>query len=375
MAESAINQFLRGFVTPMIVGGPVHVEGILSPGDFDALVSGPRGMNLALADAQLMANTVAAARANLARVGPTTDFVTLGPDTIGLCAAWHNLLAATHPDVASSAKLRGRVRDWTSEMLEWVGPPRTAQEAALRHATLARLGELGRVDTEVKSLFVEGTFIGVAPPKSLSAWKSVRRIEHIRTRHDLFALLSTLEHDSTTLDLLPLAKQAIALSPLTDLSLCDRPDLPAPFLWSVSSLAMLTDAPLRGAALRIVLTPGPRASETVAHRVQALERATLLAADPRAPALPPMVARLLLDFHLELLMSDALAQDALPRTQPLALDALLRLGVDRVADRCRISPHVVVRALGLQDRPLSSPPPNGPATALLARAGLSEASP
>ncbi len=372
MAESAIDRFLRGFVAPLIVGGPVHVEGVLSPGDFDALVSGPRGMNLALADAKLVAETVAAARANLARVGPTTDFVTFGADAIGLCAVWHNLLATTHPDVAARTSLRARVLTWTAEMLEWVGPARTAQEVALRHAILSRIGELGRVDTEVKSLFVEGTFIGVAPPKSLSLWKSVRRIEHNRNRHDLFALLATLEHPTAALDLLPLARQALALSPLTDLSLCDRPALPLPFLWSVPALSMLADDPLRGAALRIVLSPGPRGSETITERIQAIERATLHAADPRG-GMPAAAARILLDFHLELLLSDALAQSVPPKTHAVALDALMRLGVDDVAARCRLTPNVIARALGLQERPLSTPPPTGPASALLARAGLLEA--
>ncbi len=372
MAERAIDKFLRGFCTPLTAGGRVEVDGVLGPSALDDIVSGPKGMNLALADAKIMSDAVAAARVELARVGPTTDFVTLSEDSIGLCVAWHNLLAMTHPDAAARNGLREKVRDWTAQILEWVGPPRTAQEIALRHACLARLGELGRIDTDVTFWAGSAKYLGVAPPNRLVAWKSLRRVHEVKTRHDLFSLLGALAHPLPALDLLPLADLALALSPLTDLSLCDRPDSPLPFRWTSASLAMLSDDPLRGASMRIALTPGNGGSNAITRRIAVLEAAT---AGALMAGIPAHGALLLVAFHLEVLVSEALARNAPPDKQPLAYELVARLGPDRAAQLCRVSRDVVIGALRLDERPIRVTSPNGPGGALLARAGIPEVSP
>jgi hypothetical protein len=372
VAERAIDKFLRTFVTPLMTGGRVEVDGVLGLGALDELVSGPKGMNLTQADGKLMAAAVEAARAQLSRFGPTTDFVTLTEDVIGLCAAWHNLLAMTHPDVSGRTGLRQRVREWTAQFLDWVGRPRTAQEVALRHAVLARLEELGRVDTDVTFWAGSAHYVGVAPPNRLVAWKSIRRVNESKTRHDLFSLLAALAHPLPELDLLPLADVALALSPLTDLLLCDRPDSPLPFRWTGPALSMLADDALRGAAMRIALTPGRDVTQSLARRAAVLERATLHALTLGAP---PTAVGLLIAFHLELLVTDALARGTPPQGHALAYELVARLGPERVAHLCRVSTVTVVDALRLDERPVRASSQQGPGSALLARAGIAEVSP
>lgn len=372
MADKAIDKFLRGFVTPLITGGRVEVDGVLGPGALDELVSGPKGMNLAQADGKLMADAVNAARVELSRFGPTTDFVTLTEDVIGLCVAWHNLIALTHPEVAGRTGLRQTVRTWTAQILEWVTLPRTAQEVALRHAVFARIDELGRIDTDVVFWAGNAKYIGVAPPTRLVAWKSVRRVQETTTRHDLFALLSTLAHPLPEFDLLPLADMALALTPLTDLMLADRADAPLPFRWTGASLSMLADDALRGAAMRCALTPSMRSTDAITRRIACIERATLQA---MALGAPQTAVGLLIAFHLELLVTEALSRGAPPQGQALAYELLARLGVERTARFCRVSNDVIVAALRLDERPLRAPSQPGPAAALLARAGIAEVSP
>lgn len=372
MAEKLIDKFLRGFVTPLITGGHVEVDGVLGPGALDELVSGPKGMNLSMADGKLMADAVNAARAELARFGPTTDFVTLTEDVIGLCVAWHNLIALTHPEVSGRTGLRQTVKGWTQQILDWVTLPRTAQEVALRHAVFARLDELGRVDTDVTFWAGSAKYIGVAPPSRLVAWKSVRRVQESKTRADLFSLLTTLAHPLPEFDLLPLADYALALTPLTDLMLADRPDAPLPFRWTGASLAMLADDALRGASMRIALTPGMRTTDAIARKIACIERATIHALNLGAP---PTAMGLLIAFHLELLVSEALAKGAPPGGQALAYELVARLGPERSAHLCRVSTDVIVGALRLDERPLRAPSQPGPGAALLARAGIAEVSP
>jgi hypothetical protein len=372
VAEKFIDRFLRGFVTPLITGGRVEVDGVLGPGALDELVCGPKGMNLAMADGKVMADAVRAARAALARFGPTTDFVTLTEDVIGLCVAWYNLIALTHPEVTGRTSLRQTVKGWTKQILDWVTLPRTAQEVALRHAVFSRLGELGRVDTDVTFWAGSAKFIGIAPPPRLVAWKSVRRVQERKTRWDLFALLSTLAHPLPEYDLLPLADLALALTPLTDLMLADRPDTPLPFRWTGASLSMLADDALRGAAMRIALSPNAHGSDAVPRKIACIERATI---HGLALGMPAEAARWLIAFHLELLVSEALARGTPPSGQPLAYELVARLGPVRSAQLCRVSTDVIVGALRLDARPLRAPSQPGPGGALLARAGIAEVSP
>lgn len=361
MAElSPLSGFLDRFVLPLLRGGPVHVQGILSPATLKSFVDDRRP------DANLATQVCAALRLRLAGMGPVGDVGALPMDAIGLCAVWHNLLALTHPEAKRTGRLRRRVRGWCEAMLSWVDVPRTRAEAALRHALVGRIEVLGRVDTHVTFWAGFADFVGLPPPKVLVAWPNLRRVEESRRRVDLAELLRALDPGELAGgddDLLPVLRAAIVASPLTDLSLSDRPAFVG-FSWGPPLLNTLSDPALRGAAQRILLRKGLPA-------LRAVEAATMSLA--RSDATPSIVAGSLLRFHLELLLTDALSgrptQGSTP-AQPLALDALLRLGHARVAAFLDLDEELLRRVVPIDpSRPIVRDPPSAP---LLQRAGLME---
>ncbi len=367
MAEP-LDTFVKSFLTPLAAGGAVMIDGLLGPGALDAMVSGPKGHAMELCDGKVMADCVGAARLELCRFGPTTEFVTLTPDVIGLGIVWHNLLAMTHPEATTRGGLRKKVHQWSAEMLDWVGTPKTAQEVALRHAIFGRLGEVGRVDTKVNFWAGEALYIGVAPPSRLVAFKNLRRVEEQKTRQTVFDLLQLLSHGLDEQDLLPSAARALQYSPLTDLLLADRPEGVIAFRWTPSLLSMLTDAPLRGAAIRVALRAGARGAEAVTKHLQILERATARAL---LEGVPPAAAGVLLLFHLELFISEALARGAPLAELPLTWELIGALGTRRAAQLCQLEEETFVAALSSTNRAIR-PTPNGPAAALVHRAGVLE---
>lgn len=361
--RSPLNHFIERFVLPLAVGGPVHVDGLMPPAALKAFVA-----DRAL-DATLVAKVAKAMHDRLARVGPVGSVEALPLDAVALCAVWHNLLAMTHPEVKGKSRLRRKVRQWSDVMLQWVDAPRTRAEVALRHALVGRVEALGRVDTHVSFWAGYADFLGVPPPRALVAWPSVRRVEETRRRADLFELLRALEPEEADAeeDLAFIACAALAASPLTDISLADRPGFIG-FGWGPSLVNAITDPALRGAAQRIVLRKGPAS-------VRAVEAATLVAA--RASATSPAVAEALLRFHLELVVTDALSgrapgAPASPTSipQPLGLDALLRLGHARAAALVGVDEETLRRFVPVDpSRPAPRDPPSAP---LLQRAGLLE---
>jgi hypothetical protein len=381
---SSLQEFVARFVAPLVKGGRVHVEGLLGPGVFKSWLAHND------LDASLVASITKVMHDNLARVGPVGSADQLPFDAIALAAVWHNLLAMTHPEARASKGLRKRVKTWSTAMLEWIDAPRTRAEVAYRHGVLGRLGELGRVDTTVTFWAGYATFLGVAPPSSLMAWPNLRRVREEKLRVDLFELVKGLEPASAEDmegDLYPAVRAALALSPLTDVSLADRPAAVG-FTWSPSTVNAMGDACLRGAAERAVLGRGPAA-------VRAVEQATLAAVRNGAT---PKVARLLLKMHLEMLALDALS--ARPHgvhspegaragagstatnaaslasssptlsAQTVAMDAYVRLGAERVAAITGAPLASLQRSLPIDP---SRPVPKDPPSALLiARAGVAE---
>ncbi len=367
-----LDGFVARFVWPLVSGGRVHVQEILGPGVIAAWARAGYG------DASLTVRVGEALRRRLSRYGPAGVVERVPLDALALAAVWHNLLAMTHPEAVGRAGLRRRVREWSLAMLEWVDAPRARGEAALRHAMLGRLGELGRVDTHVEFWAGYADFIGVSPPRSLMAWPSVRRVNAKRTRVGLFELIEGLRTSRVdpSLELVEVARAALALSPLTDLSLVDRPSV-APFAWTPSTVNLLGDMALRGAAQRAILSQGTPA-------VRALEQATLSLL--RSAAVERPAASAILRMHLELLVMDGMAaRIGAPQTtstsgvggasgavsQPLALDAYLLLGPARASRWLGLDEATLARAIPPDpSRPTPRDPPSAP---LLVAAGLMEA--
>ncbi len=374
MADPSIDAFVSAFIEPLVLGGRVVVDGLISPSAITAWVRSPNP------DATRLVRVCDAARVRLSRLGAVGALDTLPLDAIALAAVWYDLLAMTHPEAHTRSSLRKVAQVWCVAMLEWVKAPVSRFEVSMRHAVLGRIGELGRVDTHVDFWAGYADFIGVSPPKALVALPAVRRVRETHRRVDLFTLLSTLEikgHGGTDEpDLTDITRAALAASPLTDVILADRP-APWTFRWTPSSVNAIADACLRGAAHRAVLARG-------ASTVRALEQATL---DAMRMGAPRAVAETLLRFHLEMLALDALGHRGgrAPMTpsgnavstsstsvsQPLAMDAYLRLGAERSAPWVGLPVETLRRILPADTiRTAIKDPPSAP---LLQGAGLMEA--
>ncbi len=374
MADPTVDEFVSAFVEPLVLGGRVVVDGLIAP---TALVAWTRSPH---PDATRLVRICDVARRRLLRLGTVGPLDTLPLDALALAAVWYDLLAMTHPEAAGRSGLRKVARHWCVALLEWVKAPVSRSEIALRHAVLSRLGDLGRVDTHVEFWAGYADFVGVAPPKALVALPTVRRVRESRRRVDLFSLLAALEvKGSATSDvpeLTDVTRAALAASPLTDILLADRP-APWTFRWTPSSINAIADGAIRGTAHRAVLARG-------ASSVRALEQATLTAMRMGAPR---AVAETLLRFHLEMLCLDALGHRGVvtpssvaggaPQgsvtsvSQPLAMDAYLRLGPERAAPWLGLSVEALRRALPFEPaRSTIKDPPSAP---LLQGAGLMEA--
>ena len=364
MAEAGVDAFVRDFVEPLVLGGRVVVDGIITPSVVAGWMRSPHP------DATRLARVCSSVRGRLARLGPGGDVDTLPVDAFALAAVWNNLLAVTHPEASARRPLRRFARRACLALLEWVGVPGARGEVALRHGVLARLGELGRVDTHVEFWAGYADFLGVSPPAALVALPSLRRVRESKKRVDLFGLLGALvtpgRGDTDDAELVDVARAAMAASPLTDVLLADRP-APWTFRWTPSHLGALADGSVRGAAQRAVLARG-------AATVRALEQATL-AAMRIAP--PREVARTLLRFHLEMLAFDALGSRGVGSTpasstvaQPLAMDAYVRLGPAAAAAWTGVSVDDLTRVLPAETS--RTPLKNTPSAPLLQGAGLME---
>ena len=360
-SATPLNRFLASFLLPVVAGGRVEVRGLIGPGML-ARFQSDREIG-----ATLVAQITSHVHAHLARVGPVQSIDVLPDDVIALAVVWHNLLSMTHPDVIGRKRLRRRVDGWLRTMLEWIGPPRTAHDVALRYGVFARLAALGRVDTELAFWAGNARYIGIAPPKRMVLWKGLRRIRETKRRVGLLELLGELKSDDDRVDMLATARAAIAVSPLTDLDMVDRL---APFLfaWTPASVNTLGDVALRGAASRIVLsrTSGP---DAMSKRVRAVETASLDCA--RVESLPAGAAQTLLLFHIELLVTEAMSTNTPPKGHALAWDAIARLDPSRAARLVGMDAETFDRALGLDVQP-REPLKDAPAAALIARAGFVE---
>jgi hypothetical protein len=356
------SEFLSCFVAPLIEGGRVEVRDVVGPGVLKAWVR-PTDVN-----PNLVARVTESMRKNLCRIGPAASASVIPLDAMALALVWHNLLAISHPDARKRTALRRKVRLWADDLLEWAGAPITAGDVALRHAVLGGIVHLGRVDTHVTFWAGYADFVGVSPPATLVAWPKARRVREDKTRLTLNELLAPLDEDisDAKAELFDVVRVAFALSPLTDFSLPDRPP-GLGFSWTSPTVNAVADEAIRGAVQRILLARG-----TAAIRV--VERSTLTLCED--PTVEGDVLRLLVRFHLELLLTAALSdtsKDArLGVSQPLANDVFVVLGHKRVAEITGISVDMVQRAITLSsNRSQSKEPPSRP---LLERAGVLEKS-
>jgi len=323
-------RFIEGFVRPMVVGGAVRVG--------RPLCTRARSVRAQLSDASptVAGDVLGLARGVLARLGVRTRIDALGETDLSLAMVWHDLLSLTHPGTSDSS--RRRACRATRTTLDHVGPARTARDALARHALLGRLAEVGRVDTTVTFWAGQTQWYGQPPPWRATVWARVRHVRTASERTPLASLLAALDHGDPRLDLAPVARAALACSPITDLAMAERA-VPSPFEWTNGAVGVVAESELRGLAARCVLR-GDRLSEGHA-RVAAIERATGAVAGKLAPA----AAVALVAWHLELFVFEALVPHSATTRSPLGLALASRLGSETAARRLGLAQSLVQRVL------------------------------
>ncbi|MEZ4252896.1 MAG: hypothetical protein R3B99_32205 [Polyangiales bacterium] len=159
---------------------------------------------------------------------------------MAIAMAAHDLFWLTDPshDRAFARGARAKVLGFVDALIDAVPPPRTREEAIVRHVILDRLLELQREDTVVKNWAYTYRFYGRPPPGNVVAMPRLRFVRQEHTKKDLVALCYADEE-------LGLARRLRALlsrSPVTELL---RPDLAQPLVFGHATLAVLSEPTLR----------------------------------------------------------------------------------------------------------------------------------
>src|SRR4029079_13371123 len=117
-----------------------------------------------IADATTLGAPAACRAASARRVKPVGVPPPFDEATLRLGAALHDLLALGHPELGGARSRRADRVAAAAIALHSLDPPRSAREAVTRHALLARLPEIVRVDRTVFFWAGRQTYVGRRPP-------------------------------------------------------------------------------------------------------------------------------------------------------------------------------------------------------------------
>ena len=167
-----MRRFVSDFLVPLVRGGAVRVGRPLGPEAVDRLAREAAAAEPEAADA-LGASRLAVA----ARFLPTTSPPPLDETSVRLGAALHDLVALSHPGLGGPGIVKRQQRiAYAAFSLAAVGPPPSAREAVNRHSLLARLPEIGRIDSTVHFWLGRQLYLGRTPPRRVVAWPAIRRV-------------------------------------------------------------------------------------------------------------------------------------------------------------------------------------------------------
>ena len=265
MARAHVRDFLSRFVQPLVAGGELHIGAPIPSEDAERWE-----MELDEASVELIAVDEARA-AVLSTLVCRPPALVLEADDLALAVGLHNALFLVHPRAelwSVSDRTRRKIIDTA---LAQVSRPLTHNRTRVmaRHALLHHLFHLTRNDVTVSWWTGRARFQGQAPPRRLTAWRSVRRVREDVTVVDFEELLAVP-------DTAPVIATLLRRTPLTQL-LDSHPGAP-PLHWE-DAVFLLRDAELaRAIAYRLVPDIGPRDQVTGPARLaaafeQMLERA------------------------------------------------------------------------------------------------------
>ncbi len=249
------ERLFTSFLAPLVLGGvmrPTKAFGGKSA--------------LSIGDGRSPTDFEALSRTQLARVRIARKLAPIDrfePEPTGyewaLAATVHDLVQATHPGFNAVFRRGGplRILSVIEKTIERIPPPRTVGEALSRHTWLSRMFELARTDVEVKWWTGSETFLGEEPPKRLTAWPELRRVQQTRTPR----LLMDLPTSGGSVDVSrfsSVVETILTRTPLTDIATIDRT---APiFTWRHETLGLCATNAGRTVVLRAF---GPLADRKV----------------------------------------------------------------------------------------------------------------
>jgi len=171
MARPFVSQFLL----PLVRGGSLGVGRLLSVADVQSLMQSP----IVEPSEHAAVSALATARQKqLAQLVAAPPLPLLDPATWRLGAVVHNLLAMSHPRVATGAGAEGRIERIAAVTvgLATLGPPLGLTDVLTRYSLLARLPEVIRHDHTVHHRLGKRTFVGQRPPGRALALARLRGV-------------------------------------------------------------------------------------------------------------------------------------------------------------------------------------------------------
>ncbi len=243
--DERFEELVTGIVAPLVLGGKLRLT---RPFGQVGLALG-EGRNILDADKRSRIDVARVRRARL--IAPVDTLPDLDATEWALAAALNDLLQVTNHELGGVftkgryLRLLGSVLD----LCRHVPPPRDVGAALARHATFARVMELGRADTSVKWWTGSASFRGAPPPKRLLLWQDLRRVQVETLRvpiHEMCDGLPPMVAEGFSEAL----SAWLACSPLTDLSALTR--AAPPFAWSGATIALVADPAGRMLAFRVL---------------------------------------------------------------------------------------------------------------------------
>lgn len=252
-ALARANALYDGLLAPLVLGGelrPIRPLGIKAA---DAVAE--QGEAVARRG-DALASRVEVARVRVARgLFPLDTLPLPSPDEWRLVAALNDVLQVANPYLPGllGGSRPARLLALARMAIQRVPLPATLAECVARHATLARMLEIARTDTDVSWWTGSEVFRGETPPPRLLAWPETRRV---RVSTQSVELCELLVADALRLPFIGAVGELLGRSPLTDLQRANR-TIPA-FAWTPATLALLVTP--RGTALaRRAIPRGTRA--------------------------------------------------------------------------------------------------------------------
>ena len=240
--QEAYDALVGRFVLPVVEGGAGELDRPIAPGCFSFFV------DTSATSPEVDERIFDALHRAASGIVPVETVPWPSPGLIALAAAAHDLLALTDPslDGLFARGARKTILAWTDRWLALVPAPTTRGDALARHALVGPLLEARRKDVVLKTWLYTYRFKGRAIP-----WTSdvMPRFMLPRQEEKLARLVELVDavDERTELGLRGRLEALVSRSPVTELlTVAERPR----FRFGLASLAVLSDAGIRGAIAR-----------------------------------------------------------------------------------------------------------------------------